>query len=376
MSHSTTTTARYVLLKYSRSYPQTQQETNSEWQHYTKPVIKLTLSKSSNGGELESAFLRIVWCIEDSHPQHHNELVFENFDMLTFSSLPSRQDKQQSGLPLKAVYRDSVVGIRYLNTDNGLFRRFQITFQSTSHAFEFVKALSSVCPCKANTNAAAQNHIMAAPSIAPSRLPVPSVLPPSHMQRTDLLPAHGAEVFPLSHRNSSHPTAQFSHSTAPYSGLLVPSASPRVDQHALLSSSPSPPQLSDQFSASQSRPYSPISSTQAPVHSEQYSQYSRPSPVDPPSSFPQSSVAMEPPRPVTSKSKREISEKEVQTVEQFVFALQEATPLYHMPRTSLEQLVGDVVREDGFVRLVSESRCQLIVLTGVLRWKVYLHCGR
>jgi len=33
-------------------------------------------------------------------------------------------------------------------------------------------------------------------------------------------------------------------------------------------------------------------------------------------------------------------------------SLTEPTKLYSLPRTTLEQLVGDVVREDGFMRLL------------------------
>lgn len=33
-------------------------------------------------------------------------------------------------------------------------------------------------------------------------------------------------------------------------------------------------------------------------------------------------------------------------------SLAEATELYSLPRTTLEQLVGDIVREDGFVKLL------------------------
>lgn len=40
-------------------------------------------------------------------------------------------------------------------------------------------------------------------------------------------------------------------------------------------------------------------------------------------------------------------------------SLTEPTSLYSLPRITLEQLVGDVVREDGFVRLVGYfiSKC-------------------
>ncbi|KAJ3880541.1 hypothetical protein F5051DRAFT_323688, partial [Lentinula edodes] len=125
MSHSTTTTATYTLVKYSRSYPNSAQDANSEWQHYTKPTLKLILDvkKSLTTGELESVFLRIVWSMENSYAQDQSEVSFvskfsqkENFDLLSFSSFSTRQtDRQQGGLPLKAVYRDSVVGIRYIN---------------------------------------------------------------------------------------------------------------------------------------------------------------------------------------------------------------------------------------------------------------------
>lgn len=43
-------------------------------------------------------------------------IVQENVDLLSFSSLSDTQQICNSqGLPLKAVYRDSVVGIRYLH---------------------------------------------------------------------------------------------------------------------------------------------------------------------------------------------------------------------------------------------------------------------
>lgn len=78
MSHSTTTTATYTLVKYSRSYPNSAQDANSEWQHYTKPTLKLILDvkKSLTTGELESVFLRIVWSMENSYAQDQSEVSF------------------------------------------------------------------------------------------------------------------------------------------------------------------------------------------------------------------------------------------------------------------------------------------------------------
>ena len=70
MSLSTTTTASFILTKYSRSYssPSSQNQPaaeNSEWQHFTNPVMKLHLdAKKSPSGELMSLRMRILWNIE------------------------------------------------------------------------------------------------------------------------------------------------------------------------------------------------------------------------------------------------------------------------------------------------------------------------
>ncbi len=81
-SHSTTTTATYVLQKYSRSYPQSNNDNNSEWQHFTNPIIRLILDvrKSSAKSELESVLLRIVWSMDNSDPHDRNELTFVSWD--------------------------------------------------------------------------------------------------------------------------------------------------------------------------------------------------------------------------------------------------------------------------------------------------------
>lgn len=42
-----------------------------------------------------------------------------------------------------------------------------------------------------------------------------------------------------------------------------------------------------------------------------------------------------------------------------VAALKEATSLYDMPQAELEKVVGDIVREDGFVKLVRSCSTSL-----------------
>ncbi|KAJ3923912.1 hypothetical protein F5877DRAFT_73849 [Lentinula edodes] len=407
MSHSTTTTATYTLVKYSRSYPNSAQDANSEWQHYTKPTLKLILDvkKSLTTGELESVFLRIVWSMENSYAQDQSEVSFENFDLLSFSSFSTRQtDRQQGGLPLKAVYRDSVVGIRYINASNGVsvskylgqlrrqadsaktFRRFQITFSSANDASQFIDSISSICPCKANSTAGPSNipQMMSAPSMVPPVLhhpiakppilnnsayaqtvPVSAAFPLSHMHSNNMhnnnIPLNQTDVFfPVtpSQRLSTYPTVHFPYPGAPYasvSGMPMPSSQMLMDHpNQIQSSSPPllPPPSSQppfQFGGSQahsqSAPFTPT-----PTQSE-HPHYSQSTSVNQ-QAFTQT-LGNEIIKPVKSKSKVGSSEKEVQTTDPFVFALREATSLYDMPRHSLEKLVGDVVREDGFVHLVS-----------------------
>ncbi|EPQ57190.1 hypothetical protein GLOTRDRAFT_127560 [Gloeophyllum trabeum ATCC 11539] len=127
MAHSTTATASHTLLKYSRSYPSQRPSTGpsgieAEWQHFANPVIRLVLdTRKSARGELESVRLRILWSMDtglDSMDAGQGEVTFEDLDLLTFSSLQGSilsQTSQSQSLPLKAVYRETMVGIRYLH---------------------------------------------------------------------------------------------------------------------------------------------------------------------------------------------------------------------------------------------------------------------
>ena len=67
MSMSTTSTATYILAKYSRAYPtsaSSTQEIDAEWQHFTNPTVRLILDmKKSGNGELESYRVRILWSL-------------------------------------------------------------------------------------------------------------------------------------------------------------------------------------------------------------------------------------------------------------------------------------------------------------------------
>ncbi|KAI0355726.1 hypothetical protein OH77DRAFT_1589713 [Trametes cingulata] len=163
MSLSTITTATYELVKYSRAYNHTATDAQSpqaelQWQHFVNTVIRLAMdTRKTSDGTLESYRLRIVWTFSaglDSMDVDQREVVFEDLDLVTYSSMPSLQAPQ--GMPLKAVYQDAVVGLRYQHpraTPPGAtpqYRRFQVAFQSAASASAFIESIRFICPCKAN----------------------------------------------------------------------------------------------------------------------------------------------------------------------------------------------------------------------------------
>ncbi|KAH9895076.1 hypothetical protein C8Q73DRAFT_486042 [Cubamyces lactineus] len=164
MSLSTTTTATYELVKYSRAYNHITPTAPSEqaelqWQHFANPVIKLIMdTRKDSTGHLESYRLRIVWTFSaEPHAMDvdQREVVFEDLDLVTYSAMPSLQPSMH-GIPLKAVYQDAVVGLRYQHPRvasagaNPQYRRFQIAFENAAAASTFIDSIRFVCPCKAN----------------------------------------------------------------------------------------------------------------------------------------------------------------------------------------------------------------------------------
>ncbi|OSD07122.1 hypothetical protein PYCCODRAFT_1422572 [Trametes coccinea BRFM310] len=166
MSVSTTTTATYELVKYSRAYGHAKISSNQseqaaaelQWQHFVNPVIRLTMNtRKSAEGHLESFRLKIVWTFSagpNAMDVDQREVVFEDLDLVTYSSVTSLQPSQ--GMPLKAVYQGATAGLRYQYpraSGTGTapqYRRFQIVFQSDTSAAAFIESIRFICPCKVN----------------------------------------------------------------------------------------------------------------------------------------------------------------------------------------------------------------------------------
>ncbi|KAF5380461.1 hypothetical protein D9615_004626 [Tricholomella constricta] len=345
MSHSTTATSTYALAKYSKSYPAGPQpnpdSSTSDWQHFTNPSIRLVLDVKK-GVELESVRLRILWSMDP--------------DLLTLSCLPQRptQKRQAQDLPLKAVYRDTVVGIRYLHPiDNN---SSPITFLSSIAVLEFINAISTVCPCKANPSATPIPKTMNPPlnsinnpSLSQSQHHGPATYAPSIIAppaststviqhpRRDLFSSSQS----LAYQTSSHPNVYSSSPLRTENSDFLPSSSasrlpfqqPALYTPAIDSIGPS------------------IKPSQLPAHPRV--QNLQQQPALPSSSPPTSSAKSDcncnglsmPPSTASGDAP-------VDSGSAILASLGESTSLYDLPPATLEQLVGDVVREEGFTKLL------------------------
>ncbi|KIK48101.1 hypothetical protein CY34DRAFT_72839 [Suillus luteus UH-Slu-Lm8-n1] len=388
MAQFTTTTVSHSLAKYSRSHPSSQSQnsaTDAEWQHFVHPVINLYLdAKKSSAGNLVSVRLRIVWNFDSSTNStdvDQREIALEDLDLLSFSSISnSRTDSGQPdhGLPLKAVYRDAVVGIRYLlprtadstcqpvhiyrslKTFYQIYRRFQITFTTAISAAQFIDAIRPVCPCRLNPQ----------PQPLVTRTTVATTGPPDDIPRRGItLPTvsrpqpsvGGAPLRPT-------PTILFSDNPSSESNLpaFASSTPVRCAPMALSSSSTktssmAAPSHDSTFVTPSETPRITIlksSQCQAPSGSINSTKGSLPDSSQPSSSIRSSSNTMPPP-PLPSSVTRSLQsesrpiEGRDSTRAQFVASLQDTPALRKLSHTELESIVAQVIREEGFAQLLA-----------------------
>ncbi|EKM60635.1 uncharacterized protein PHACADRAFT_167950 [Phanerochaete carnosa HHB-10118-sp] len=410
MSLSTTSTTTYTLTKYSRAYPSQStgsQENDSEWQHFTNPVIRLVLDlRKSARGELESYRVRVLWSLnagKDMMEVDQQDVIFEDLDLLLFSDPPAQNGPH--GLPLKAVYRNAVVGVRYLHIRNlsagasPVYRRFQMNFQSTADATSVIEAIRHVCPCKANPPQAAltraatmtlgQTTSIVRPSVPASiNMPPPS-LSASVATKQPLRPSVTMQVRPSSSvlaptvspgkMTISSPVA---HNTQPVFQSSGPASTPTNDactSMALSSASYTgcdtlwPPTSSEDLAPlSQSGP-STVSST-ASLHIAQCPHPPIAASSAATTAHIQAAAVVETPTPAAlttplsapapsgqglgsdePKKAGEISSMDVDPLPQIcpLPPLPKSSELCDIPKPELEALIAEVVREEGFVRLVS-----------------------
>ncbi|KAF7363855.1 hypothetical protein MSAN_01043500 [Mycena sanguinolenta] len=359
-SSCTTETTTYVLEKYSRAYTPKQSSGSSEWQHFTNPILRLILdSKLSPEKTADSSLrMRVVWTMDSNQ-----EVVLEDLDLLAFSSLKDSSSKPES-TPLKVVYRDTTFGLRYLYVPEStesqkVYRRFQVSFTTASLALQLVSAIRDVCPCKTNDAANVKNRIKST-----IHLTVPSRVP---MQRQDTFVAPNLVLD--SHNTNPLINPQIQLQRVPTMTVLDTPAAPiprsinQANTRVVAISLP-PSAQSDSHP-----PSSPVAPGPSPYQAMyDHSMLNAPQAVTsmlagpgqpgflkpPPSSLPDSSPplstadsTMMPPPSFQAPDSTGADNSAVTA------ALRDATGIYDLSHAALERLVGDVVREDGFVHLVS-----------------------
>ncbi|KAH9485492.1 hypothetical protein JR316_0002400 [Psilocybe cubensis] len=380
MSHSTIGTSSFLLSKYSRSYPvkrtlgqkaqipsQAGPETTAEWQHFTNPIIRLILDvKSTADSEIESVKLRILWELNYGIENGANQQDVEDLELLSFSALASGAPRknQSEGLPLKAVYRDTVVGIRYLHSrEDGV--------PVPSHAAEFIEMIKPVCPCKLN------------PMVLPP-LPVPSQIPALANRTTtqkNLTSVPSASTLPNRAPSFACPLPALP--VAPQAQNVIRYTTPFLNQNQASTQTSSPLALhisSDRmlFQALDARSTDdqyPLQNT--PMHdhiptainsSAPQQGIVTPGPQKPNTTkistafslghLPSSSL---PSLPTPSSSNpaingllpAQINIAECRTGSQIFQTVCDQTSLYNMSNSALERFVGEIIHEEGFIQLAS-----------------------
>ncbi|KAF9648566.1 hypothetical protein BDM02DRAFT_3187004 [Thelephora ganbajun] len=366
MSRSTISTTTQVISKYSRAYstdPTGSQNPDGEWQHFSNPVLKVILDvkRSEVEDRLESFRLRVLWNMNtegNAMDVDHREFVFEDVDLLLFSTDPSAslQTQLTQGLPLKAVYCDSLVGFRYLHPrptppgSSPTYRRFQMDFATTEAASQFVKLVSTVCPCTTTdrvprtSRGRPQTTLTSAPSSRPRPTPKKVQKPAITQQRKAAgtrTPQTGPSSVISAGSDDSHTLASRSSDPLPEAFPVYSHPAPPVTlDHTLASLFIPPPTPSQGDNSSQSA---------IPRHFPLASQVFLPS-----TPILSSSQMLPPTAPITPSQlalQPGIQPPNTQP-DAFFEGLMRSPALYDLSKPQLEAVVAQVIREEGFAKLL------------------------
>ncbi|KAF7311313.1 hypothetical protein MKEN_01033000 [Mycena kentingensis (nom. inval.)] len=319
LSSSTTETKSYTLEKYSRAVSNRKEGGSSDWQHFTNPILRLIIDSRMTLRQLESMRMRVVWSMNDGSGAD-KDVVLEDLDLCAFSSLGGTGEQSP---PLKGVYRDTTFGLRYLN----VYRRFQVSFSSSAATRQLVDTIHVVCPCKCTEASAAERKKTIA---APQRVQDP-------VQSSTFI-ATQWEGLP-----KAPPPSRLPISRPPDSSLnsRAPNALMDVERPA-----PSPTTLEVEPDVPLREPTPPP----PPPTSEPERAHHRDTSMPPPSSASAQMPSSSAPAPPSSNPRPAVPN--TPDADALVASLRDATTLYDLSYGQLARIVGDVVREDGFPRLM------------------------
>ncbi|KAL5507175.1 hypothetical protein ACEPAH_6631 [Sanghuangporus vaninii] len=428
MSGTTSSKNIFTLTKYSRAVSKQQdnlqgsQMTNGDcdWQHHTQPVLRLLLeTRKSAQGVPEQMRLRIVWSVSNAHapaannkmPQQEN-VIFEDIDLLVVRKHIHPFPTQ--GLPLKAVFRDNMIGIRFLPPDAkssnpSEYRRFQVTFQCFGDSAALIEAIRDVCPCRPSpVNNFQSASLDRRPSIArqgqsemSQNAQQPQAQFSSQLQSQSIqIPSGGrfdSALQCLDERATMVPSSQpsmFSDLPIDFAvpfrqsgqNISVPSHDQRLHayQSGALTRHQSWAQQTTQMDLSSSYSYAPSPLYSQALKPSDIQMHSRPPPIDhsimgeseiirsdpnasrlvaiptPPSSsqgpsaINMSNANRSSRAPLSGESAGTDAISAPSTKRPLLESLYEACRLDNVPRNELEQLVAHIVREDGFADLLQK----------------------
>lgn len=235
-----------------------------------------------------------------------------------------------------------------------VYRRFQITFITATNAAQFIDAVRPVCPCKLNPQPSLGIRTPTVTATGPAHdflrhsTVVPSVAQyrPS-TNETLLRPASTALPSDIPSSDSSLPT--FTPSTpARFTPVALSSSSAkttvRIANDSTVFTPPEAPQIS--ISKTSQAPSCSISSAKGSL---------------PDSSLPSSSNSLNtmppPPLPSSVTRLREPNSRPSEVPRtQLLLSLHDTPALYDLSQAELESMVAQVIREEGFVQLVSFSK--------------------
>lgn len=245
-----------------------------------------------------------------------------------------------------------------------VYRRFQISFQSVSEASDFIDSIRPVCPCKVNPLNITQG-ISQAPSLMPAqRLTIRSQAINASAAKS-ILPDRGSvlpySAVPAMHINSGQ--TKFTASAHQPPSAFALSSSPL--NHQPLSDLHSSLGLNIASSPNSSPTFAPVDPIRAGTFHQLQSQAAQ---IHFPSTHNASATAisyLSSSLPVASSEQSSGSSAQPpntahslkgnntqQSANAILASATEVASVYDLPVSSLERLVGDIIREDGFVQLV------------------------
>ncbi|GAA5847329.1 hypothetical protein JCM5353_007758 [Sporobolomyces roseus] len=177
---TTTTTQQWLLTKYSRSrsLPEptvkrqklteikdknvSKQPPKQEFDHFIQPQLSLRLeitrSKplSTTSEDLPTTHSMLLNVLYDPHytsSQRFQPIILDSFDLMSFSTSFIRSHCPTDELPLKGVFKDEIVGLRYLFVETSSevrseFKRAQFKFEEKEERERFMSCVQGIIPFK------------------------------------------------------------------------------------------------------------------------------------------------------------------------------------------------------------------------------------